>query len=88
MSNTNNIDRAIFASFEYRSRRNCLARLIKKINLAKTHYCRLSGSQSFCNATNTSYADPPKIQQHWSLSRENHCGAVLLLPGSRARVAS
>jgi hypothetical protein len=34
-SKTNNIDRAIFASFEYRSRRNRLARLIKRINLAK-----------------------------------------------------
>ena len=49
---------------------------------------RLTGSQHFCNAMNTSYADPPKIQQPWSLSRENHCGAVPLLPGSRARAAS
>jgi len=49
---------------------------------------RLTASQHFCNAINTSYADPPKIHERCSLKREIHCGAVPLLPGSRASAAA
>jgi hypothetical protein len=41
-----------------------------------------------CNMMNTSYADPPKMHQRLPLSREIHCGAVLLSPGSQASAAS
>ena len=42
----------------------------------------------FCNIMNTSSADPPKMQKHWFLSHEIHCGAVLLTPVRRASAAS
>jgi hypothetical protein len=48
----------------------------------------LAAPALLCNNVNTSYADPPKMQLHWSLSHEIHCGAVLLSPGSRTSAAS
>jgi len=48
----------------------------------------LAGPALFCNIVNTSYADPPKMHLSSSLSREIHCGAVLLSPGSRASAAT
>jgi hypothetical protein len=54
----------------------------------KLNISRLTGSQHFCNALNTSYADPPKIHNRWTLRREIHCVAVLLPPGIRASAAT
>ena len=49
---------------------------------------RLSGFQHLCNAMNTSDADPSKIHKRWTLRREIHCVAVLMLLGSRASAAT
>jgi hypothetical protein len=48
----------------------------------------LAAPALLCIKVNTSYADPPKMQQRLSLSHEIHCGAVLLSPGSRTSAAS
>ena len=48
----------------------------------------LAAPALLCNIMNTSYADPPKIHKRWSLSREIHCGAVLLSHSTRASAAS
>jgi len=58
------------------------------VNLAKLHYYGFGRPGAFCNTTNTSYADPPKMHLSSSLSREIHCGALLLMPGSRASAAT
>jgi hypothetical protein len=62
MSNNAFMDRDIVPRIEYQLRRKLYGSLGKESqSCKKTHFCRLSGSRSFCNATNTSYADPPKM---------------------------
>jgi hypothetical protein len=89
MSDTTFIDRAIVASFEYRSRRKPSGSLDKEgKSCQELITAPLSGSRNFCYATNTSYADPPNIHLSSSLIRKIHCGAVLLMPGSPTSAAT
>ena len=67
---------------------NCLARLAKRGNHVKIHYFSPHRLPAFCKAMNTSYADPPIINTHWSLKHEIHCGAILLPPSCRATAAT
>jgi hypothetical protein len=68
MSNNAYIDRGIIASLEDRSRRKLSGSLGKEGQpiMQKFIISRLTGSQYFCNAINTSYADPPKINEQWT----------------------
>ena len=90
MSNNAYVDRGIFASLEDRSFEAQTVWLAwrKGPIMQKLIISRLTGSQQFCNAMNTSYADPPMLHKRRTLRREIHCVATLLPTDCRASAAT